>query len=143
MDWIYTLARVLLPVLFIVEGVGQFANIHDLAQKLAAFHWPLQAQLEMLGANRFVMMAYAAALIEVVGGLLVIVGFQARIAAGVLAAFTIGTIVIGDPFWQAEGRMRALFLTDALKNLSIIAGLLMVVAKGPGLLSIDLWRRRY
>ena len=60
-----------------------------------------------------------------------------------LALFTVGTILIGDPFWHAEGRIRGLFLTDALKNLAIIGGLLMVVARGSGMVAVDRWRRRY
>ena len=70
---------------------------------------------------------YAGFAIKLFGGLAVIVGFQTRIAALLLVLFTLGTAFIfhgdfGSVFW---------------KEISMIGGLLLIAAYGPGELSID------
>lgn len=69
--------------------------------------------------------------IKLLGGLAVIIGFQTRIAALLLILFTLGTSFIFHPFW-VEGEWNTFW-----KEISMIGGLLMVVAVGPGALSID------
>jgi putative oxidoreductase len=70
---------------------------------------------------------YVGFAIKLFGGLAVIVGFQTRIAALLLVLFTIGTAFIfhgdfGNVFW---------------KEISMIGGLLLIAAYGPGELSVD------
>jgi putative oxidoreductase len=137
---VYALARILLPILFIVEGVGQLANIDSIARMLQETMLPIPG-LDVIGPARFMILGYLIGLIEIVGGLMIVVGFYTRTAALVLAVFTICTIVFGHPFWLMDGQLRALNLTQALKNLSIIAGLLMVAAVGAGAFSLDNRRR--
>jgi putative oxidoreductase len=138
---VYTLARVLLPLLFIVEGVRKFADVGGIAGMLQTSDLPVPMQLEAIGVSRFVLLGYLVALIEVVCGLMVLLGYRTRFAALVLALFVAATIVVAHPFWAMEGQMRALNQTLALKNLSIIAGLLIVAALGPGRHSFDNRRR--
>lgn len=70
---------------------------------------------------------YVGYAIKLLGGLAVIVGFQTRIAALALVVFTLMTAFIfhndwGNVFW---------------KEISMIGGLLLVAAYGPGELSVD------
>ena len=76
-DWFYAIGRVLLPILFIVTGLGQAADIAGLAKQLQSYHWPLESYFALLGANRFVLMAYLAVAIEIVGGVLLLIGYRA------------------------------------------------------------------
>ncbi|HDZ55214.1 MAG TPA: DoxX family protein [Pseudomonas xinjiangensis] len=69
--------------------------------------------------------------IKLFGGLAVIIGFQTRIAAGLLILFTLGTAFIFHPFW-VEGEWNTFW-----KEISMIGGLLVLVAVGPGRLSVD------
>lgn len=69
--------------------------------------------------------------IKLFGGLAVIIGFQTRIAALLLVLFTVGTAFIFHPFW-VEGEWNTFW-----KEVSMIGGLLVVAAVGPGALSID------
>ena len=69
--------------------------------------------------------------IKLFGGLAVIVGFQTRIAALLLALFTVGTAFIFHPFW-VEGEWNTFW-----KEISMIGGLVFLAAVGPGALSID------
>ncbi len=69
--------------------------------------------------------------IKLLGGLAVIIGFQTRIAALLLALFTVGTAFIFHPFW-VEGEWNTFW-----KEISMIGGLVFLAAVGPGALSID------
>lgn len=69
--------------------------------------------------------------IKLFGGLAVIIGFQTRLAACLLILFTLGTAFIFHPFW-VEGQWNIFW-----KEISMIGGLVVVAAVGPGALSID------
>jgi len=69
--------------------------------------------------------------IKLFGGIAVIIGFQTRLAATLLVIFTIGTAFIFHPFW-AEGEWNTFW-----KEISMIGGLLLLAAVGPGELSVD------
>ena len=140
-DPVYALARVLLPILFVVDGIGQLANVDGLARMLQASMPPLPEQLDVLGVSRFVILGYLAGVVEIVAGVMVILGSCTRTAAVALAIFTACTIAFGHQFWTMEGQFRALNLTQALKNVSIVAGLLMIAALGAGPYSLDGRRR--
>ncbi|UAJ12450.1 DoxX family protein [Glacieibacterium megasporae] len=71
-------------------------------------------------------------LIELVGGIALVLGYQTRIAAGVLAAFAIVTAVL---FHNAFGDQNQLI--HFFKNVAIAGGLLNVIALGGGSWSID------
>ena len=70
---------------------------------------------------------YAGYAIKLFGGLAVIIGFQTRIAALLLVLFTLGTAFI----FHGE------FDSTFWKEISMIGGLLLVAAYGPGELSVD------
>lgn len=65
--------------------------------------------------------------IKLFGGLAVIIGFQTRLAALGLIVFTLGTAFIFHPYPD----------NVFLKEISMIGGLLVLLAVGPGSLSVD------
>lgn len=69
--------------------------------------------------------------IKLLGGLAVIIGLYTRIAAALLIVFTLGTAFIFHPFW-VEGEWNTFW-----KEISMIGGLLVLIATGPGRLSIE------
>ena len=108
--------RVFLSILFIVSGFGKLTGAADFAGYLAS-----------LGIPGGIAMAYLVGAVEFFGGLAILVGFQTRIVAYVLAVFTVGTILtahMGDA-------------TAAMKNLSIVGGFLVLGAAGAGAYSVD------
>jgi len=133
---VYSVARFLMPLLFIYAGITKFVNVGGIARALQASGLPMP-QIELFGLSRFALLGYLVALIEVVCGVMVALGYRTRAAALVLALFTVATIVVGHPFWTMDGAARAANLTQALKNLSIISGLLIVAALGPGRHALD------
>jgi putative oxidoreductase len=89
------------------------------------------------GIPKYEALAYLSAAVEVVCGLLVLVGLKARWAALLLAVFTACTIIFIHHFWDMDGAALIENRTQALKNLSIMGGLLLIVAVGSGPSSVD------
>ena len=113
-------ARLLLASLFIVAGVRKAMTFQGVAQLMATKGFPSPEVLLVLTI-----------LLEVGGGLLLILNWQARIAAVALALFTIAAGVIFHDFWvHIGGDAGALNnqLNHFLKNVAIVGGLLHVAA---------------
>lgn len=125
-DIAYALGRIMLSLIFIVFGWAKFMDVTSITNALTRAQFP---QPRLFG--------YAVAALELVGGMMVLVGFRARWAALALFAFTAGTIYISHAFWTMEGAQYAMNRTHAFKNLAIMGGLLLVFASGSGRLSID------
>ena len=71
-------------------------------------------------------------LVEVVAGLAVVVGWQTRIAAFLLAGFTLLAALLFH--LDFDDQMQTI---QFMKNVAIAGGFLLLVAHGPGPLSID------
>ncbi len=120
------LGRLCLCAIFLSSGVHKAMDWENTASYMAAKGMPV-VPVFLVGAIVF----------EVVGGLLVLVGFKARIGALALVIFLIPTTLIFHNFWAFEEMERQMQMIEFLKNLSILGGLLMVVSGGPGGLSLD------
>jgi putative oxidoreductase len=113
--------RVLLAALFLYSGIGKLMAPDATQAYIAASGMP------------FPMLGYLGALfVEVVLVTLLIVGFQTRLSAAAMAAFTLLTAFIFHSAFDDQGQ-----LINFLKNVSIAGGLLQVAAFGGGALSID------
>lgn len=120
------LARILLALIFILSGLQKLGDMSGNAAYIASGGLPG-------------FLIYPTILVEVVGGLALAVGYQARIAALVLAGFTLlaGVLYHLIPAGAAEGMMAQMQMIMFLKNLSISGGLLMIVALGAGAWALD------
>lgn len=114
--------RILLVAIFLVSGYGKLMDPAGTRQFMANMgHLPYVDVL-------FV----CAVIVELGGGLMVLAGWKARLAALVLCLFLIPvTLTFHTNF--ADSMQQLHFLT----NLSIMGGLLMVVAYGAGAISVD------
>ena len=74
---------------------------------------------------------------EVLGGIALLVGFQTRIVAVLLAVFTLAASIAGHAFWAAPAD--AAFIAQLLffKNIAVMGGLLVLASSGAGKFSID------
>lgn len=115
-DAMLLLLRLAIALLFVVAGV----------RKLVAFDGTVQ-WLSGMGLPVAMAVATAVILVEIVGGLAIASGVLLRPAAGVVAAFTALASVIGHPFWIDPTQ-----LYDFLKNVIVIAALLLLWVTGPG-----------
>ena len=80
-------------------------------------------------------------LIELVGGLLLLVGFGTRWAALALALFTAVAAFFFHNYWAMPEAQQMMQKLNFTKNLAIAAGLLAFAAFGPGRFSVEGRRR--
>lgn len=117
--------RLLLSAIFLISVLGKIQAPAGTIGYIASAGLP------------FPQVAYAlAVLIELVGGLALLVGFRTRIAAGALAIFTLAAAA-GLHSNLADMNQFIHFF----KNVAIAGGLLQVVAFGAGAFSLDAYRR--
>jgi putative oxidoreductase len=108
------LARAMLGAIFLVSGAGKIGGYAG-----------AQGYMEAMGVPGALLPAVIA--FEIAAPLALIVGFQARLAAFLLAGFSLVTAAIFHANF-ADQMQQIMFL----KNIAIAGGLLMIVATGPG-----------
>jgi putative oxidoreductase len=123
---VYAIGRVALVALFIKSGAEKLIDPSGLTGMLSAKAFPAPMAF-----------AYLAGLAEVGLGILVAVGWQARLAAFGLVAFVIVATLLAHNYWDMTGPARRMNETAFWKNLAIIGGLLMLAATGAGRYSVD------
>jgi putative oxidoreductase len=115
------IGRILMAFIFVTSGLNKFTHPGMTMGFMA------KAGLPMVG-----LLMYLAATTEVGGGILLAAGFYSRVVAFILFLFLIPTTLLFHviPGGQANA-------VNALKNLAIMGGLLIVATQGGGGLSID------
>ena len=122
---IAAVGRILIAVVFLMSGLSKLAAPAATIGYIAAVGLPL--------AGLGFLIALAA---EIGGGLLLLVGFQTRLIAALLAVFTVATAVFFHNNFADQNTM-----IHFLKNVMITGGLLQIVAIGATALSLDTRRR--
>ena len=121
------IGRVLLSAIFLLSAVGnKIPNFQQVAQYMASAGVPAP-ELMLAGAIAFLL----------VGSLSVILGFQARLGAGMLIVFLVLATYYFHPFWRLEGVEQMQQNIQFMKNLSIAGAMLFIVANGSGPMSLD------
>jgi len=115
------LGRILLAVIFLLSGFGKLSAISGTAAYFGGLGLPVPTAT-----------AVVVGLIELLGGLAILVGFQTRLAAWVLAVFTVATGLVAHTGWADQMQM-----IQFLKNLAITGGFLLLASSGAGAYSID------
>ncbi len=123
---VVVIARLLLAAMFILAGISKFGNLEGTAGYIASGGLPMASVLAVLVAA-----------LEVVGGIALAVGFQARMAAAALAGFTLLATVLFHNFWAMPADQAFVQQLMFMKNLAVVGGLLMVFSFGAGPASVD------
>lgn len=118
--------RVLLALMFVVAGFGKIGSFEETAAYIASTGLPMPQVGVVIGI-----------VVEVAGGLLLMAGWKARWAALALAAFSVAATYFFHNFWSMTGPAAQTNQLLFMKNISVIGGLLMVWAFGPGRYSVD------
>ncbi len=120
------IARILLALMFVLAGLSKFGNLSGTAGYIGSKGLPLP-----------MLLAIATAVLEVVGGLAIVVGYRARIAGLVLALFTLLASLLFHDFWSLPADQQMVQQLMFMKNISVAGGLLLLAAFGAGGLSLD------
>ena len=112
--------------MFVLAGFGKLTGLEGTAGYIASRGLPAP-----------MLLAVAAGVVELVAGVLIIIGWQARWAALALAAFTLVATFIFHNFWAVPEAQQMTQQLMFMKNISVVGGLLFVFAFGAGALSLD------
>jgi putative oxidoreductase len=116
-----TVGRILIAVIFVISGFGKISAPEATQGYIASVGMPAP------------LLAYiGAVIVELGGGILLILGYRARLVAAIMAIFT---VVAALYFHHAFGDQNQ--MVHFLKNISMAGGLLQVVAFGAGAFSLD------
>ncbi len=74
----------------------------------------------------------AAILMQIIGGLSVLLGFEARIGALLLIVFVIPAAIKMHDFWNLQGEDRITQKTMFMKDVAVLGGLLLLLVTGAG-----------
>lgn len=117
--------RILLSLIFILSAFNKLGNVTGTTGYMAAHGMP--------AVKFFLVMAVV---FELLGGLMVLSGYRARLGAVLLIVFIVPATLIFHNFWAFEGMERQQQMINFLKNISILGGLLVVVGLGPGNIAV-------
>ncbi len=118
MTYVPLAARIFLALIFLNSGIGQLTGFSEFVPTIASKGLPLP-QVLAAGTIAFLLL----------GAVSLILGYKAKIGASLIILFLVPATLAFHPI--------ATDLTGFLRNLALIGGLMMVIAYGPGLISID------
>ena len=118
--------RILIAVPFVVSGYGKIGAFAATAAVMAGKGLPLADVLLAL-----------AIVIELGGGLALVIGWMTRWAALAIIVFTVVATLVFHNFWAVPADQAMMQQISFMKNVSIIGGLLLLAAFGPGRYAVD------
>lgn len=126
-----TVGRALLGIYFILPGLTKISNWEGTSSSMAdhgMFLIPFFLGLTIL--------------IQLAGGAAMVVGYQTKIVAFLLAGLTLVISLVMHDFWTLPaGELQTGHETqNFVKNMAIMAGLLAVAGLGGGAWSLDKWK---
>jgi len=112
-------ARVLLSLVFIISGINKIAQYEG-----------TQGYMEAMGVPGFLLPLVI--LVEVAGGLAIILGFHARLAAFGLAGFSAVSALLFHNDFSNPSEM-----AHFMKNFALAGSFLLIFSQGSGAFSLD------
>jgi uncharacterized membrane protein YphA (DoxX/SURF4 family) len=132
-----TFGRILFAVLFIYTGATKFFPLQATADFIAGkivvpdVIAPYAKQIETATAMTTPqLLAIALGGLEVLAGLMIALNFGARFFAMLMVITVAVSTVLFSDFWNQAAPENAAVVVDALKNLSIIGALCMIIGYG-------------
>ncbi len=133
------IARGCLSLLFLVAGIGKIMNwqgaVDSLSLTFSKWYMHLEGTAISSHVHEFLFSSAptvlgVAVFLEIVGALLIFIGFKVKIGALFLLLFLVPVTLIMHPFWFGVGGEMRSELSIFLKNLSLI-GAFLYLLMGP------------
>jgi putative oxidoreductase len=118
--------RILVALIFVISGYGKIGGFEGIAGYIGSKGLPFPQVLAALTI-----------LLELGGGLLLMLGFKTRWVALLFFLWLIPTTFIFHAFWGLDPKAAQQMQIHFMKNVSIMGAMLLLVAYGPGAYSID------
>jgi len=113
--------RIFISLIFLVAGLSKISG-YDATQ----------AYMQAMGVNEQLLILVI--ITEVLGAIAIIIGYKTRLAAFLLAGFSILAAILFHADFSDQ--MQSILF---MKNIAISGGLLLIVSHGAGYLSVDNW----
>jgi len=124
--------RLLLALLFLPAGIGKITGFAGTVGYITSAGLPMPAVAAVIALT-----------VEIVGGLALLSGFGTRIAALVLAVFTLVASVFFHNYWAVPADQQFVQQLLFFKNIAVAGGLLVLAAWGAGGWSVDARGKEY
>jgi putative oxidoreductase len=138
MNILLIIGRLAFVAIFVLSGAQKLMDIGATAAMIApnivipAELKSFATQLEgATGMTTPQLLAIAAGVVELAGGLMIAANIGTRVAALALIVFTVAATFWFHDFWNMTGGDRMNNMAHALKNLSVIGALLVFFVIGP------------
>lgn len=119
------IGRILIAQLFIYFGIMKIIGFSGTAGYIASKGLPLPQLLTLLTI-----------IIEVGGGLMILLGWRARLAAAIFFLWLIPVTFFFHNFWSMEGAQVMANQINFQKNLALMGTMFLIFAFGPGPISL-------
>ena len=119
MKIIEVLGRIFLSTIFLIEGINKIFHYEGTIQYMESFSVPD-------------FLAIPAIILEILFPLLLIIGYQTKISALIMAIFTIVVAIIFHTDFSDQMQF-----ISFLKNIAIVGGFLIIFVNGAGKYSVD------
>lgn len=120
------IARVLIASVFLVFGVRSILGFAGSVGYFTKLGFPAPEAMVAL-----------AIVIQIVGGILLVIGWKTRWAAWLLVAYVVIATLMAHRYWEYDAAQYVPQMINFFKNAAIIGGLLFIAAFGPGRYSVD------
>lgn len=120
------IARIAIVLLFIIFGLPKMTGFDGTVQYMAKLGTPMP-----------MLAAIIAVVMEIPAAILIVLGFFTRPIALLFVFYTLGTAVIGHPYWDMSGDAVMPNMINFYKNISIAGAFLLLAVTWPGAISID------
>ncbi|RLA43139.1 MAG: DoxX family protein [Gammaproteobacteria bacterium] len=117
--------RILIAAIFIPAGFSKITGFAGVSGYMAAKGLPMPDLLLVLTI-----------IIELGGGIMILIGWRATEAALVIALFLVPVTIIFHGFWGLEEIQKEVQMRMFMKNVGIMGGLLCIAGLGSGPLSL-------
>jgi putative oxidoreductase len=118
--------RILLAAIFLLSGFGKITGFAGTAGYIASKGLPMPEVLTALTIA-----------IELGGGILLVIGYKARWVALAFFLWLIPTTFVFHKYWGIDPAQAQAQFINFWKNISIMGGMLLMFAFGPGAYSLD------
>ncbi|MBS0448517.1 MAG: DoxX family protein [Proteobacteria bacterium] len=118
--------RVLLALMFVLAGLSKLTGFGGTVGYIASQGLPVPSLLTA-----------ASIVLELGGGIALMLGWQARGVALAMGLFTLVVSFIFHPFWAVPAEQHMVVQLLFMKNISVAGGMFLVAALGAGPLSLD------
>lgn len=124
--YLHPLTRFLVALIFIMSGVGKLFGFTETAAMMESVGFPAPSPFLI-----------AAICLEIIGGILLVIGYKAWWAALALIVFLVPATIIFHAANLADPVQGQQQMIHVLKNLAILGALLKFMADGAGAYALD------